>query len=360
MSRYEKQLEQARQVMADGPGEVCYASAEWVKAAEGFLPELVSASADELKSLGDYVLCIVTHNAPLWLRKGSNLAWGVRVASGEVSLFVEEPADDDCNFKIQGDHSILSNLSRIVKHDETGEEVAGRYLRQTRLLTTPDATIPPVLAKLVKSILHKMAEKTFPRYVFMTPEWAGLARQLISVRAERNAEGLKGVNFTFSEEMYGGPAWAFPDDESGGFWVRCVDGKVTIGSGVLPEEHGPADTYTIAPWMAVTPLGRTVNAVMTDEEKEEQAQYNKKAFSKDLGLDRVRVTQHSGDPMPEALSKSFGNLHDQLSKRTAGPAAADYDSSLPDVWDVPAFDRDPGYDKSWLKYDEVNIYGDEL
>ena len=358
MHRFEKHIEQAKQVMAEGPGEICYASADWVKAAQALLPKVVSSMSDDLKVLDNSVLCIVAHNAPIWLRVGSKLAWGIRVSNGEASLFEGEP--DDCNFKIEGDHSILSNLSRIVKHDETGREVAARYTKQTRLVTSPGVELPPAMKKLNEALHQKMAEKTYPRYVFMTPEWAGLARLMISVGAKRNAADLKEVSFTFSEEMYGGPAWAFPDGESGGFWVRCDQGAVTIGSGVLPTELGPADTYTIAPWMVVTPLGRTVNAVMTDEEKEEQAQYIKSAFSKDLGMERVRVTQHSGDPMPAALVKSFGDLHDELSKRTAGPAASDYDASLPDAWDVPAFDRNPDYDKSWLLYDSVNIYGEAL
>jgi hypothetical protein len=206
MHRFEKHIEQAKQVMAEGPGEICYASAEWIKAAEASLPEVVSSMSDDLKNLDNYVLCIVAHNAPIWLRVGSKLAWGIRVANGEASLFEGEL--DECDLKIEGDHSILSNLSRIVKHDDTGREVAARYTKQTRLVATPGVELPPAMKKLNETLHHKMAEKTFPRYVFMTPEWAGLARLMISAGAERNAEDLKEVSLTFSEEMYGGPAWA--------------------------------------------------------------------------------------------------------------------------------------------------------
>ena len=51
-------------------------------------------------------------------------------------------------------------------------------------------------------------------------------------------------------------------------------------------------------------------------------------------------------------------LHDELSKRTAGDLPGDYDESIKSEWATPnQFDRPDGYDKSWLKYNEVDIFG---
>ena len=43
---------------------------------------------------------------------------------------------------------------------------------------------------------------------------------------------------------------------------------------------------------------------------------------------------------------------------TAGELPGDYDDSVKSEWATPnQFDRPDGYDKSWLKYDEVDIFG---
>ena len=62
--------------------------------------------------------------------------------------------------------------------------------------------------------------------------------------------------------------------------------------------------------------------------------------------------------MPDDLGRVFLPLHDELSKRTSGELPADFDESIRDEWATPQqFDRRPDYDPSWLKYDEVDIYG---
>ena len=63
--------------------------------------------------------------------------------------------------------------------------------------------------------------------------------------------------------------------------------------------------------------------------------------------------------MPIELARVFAPLHDELSKRTSGELPADFDESIQDSWKLPqAFDRNPGYDVSWLRYDQVDIYGE--
>ena len=64
--------------------------------------------------------------------------------------------------------------------------------------------------------------------------------------------------------------------------------------------------------------------------------------------------------MPPELARVLAPLHDELSKRTSGELPADYLDVKPD-WGIPqGFDRDPDYDPSWLRYDEVDIYGEPL
>ena len=65
--------------------------------------------------------------------------------------------------------------------------------------------------------------------------------------------------------------------------------------------------------------------------------------------------------MPPELARVLAPLHDELSKRTSGDLPADYDLDVKPDWSTPqGFDRDPGYDPSWLRYDEVDIYGEPL
>jgi hypothetical protein len=67
------------------------------------------------------------------------------------------------------------------------------------------------------------------------------------------------------------------------------------------------------------------------------------------------------DFMPPDLARIFMPLHDELSKRTSGELPADFDSDIKPEWAKPlAFDRDKGYDPSWIRYDQVDIYGDPL
>jgi hypothetical protein len=63
--------------------------------------------------------------------------------------------------------------------------------------------------------------------------------------------------------------------------------------------------------------------------------------------------------MPPELGRVFLPLHDELSKRTSSELPADFDDSLKDTWSTPqGFDRDANYDTSWLRYSEVDIYGE--
>ena len=60
-------------------------------------------------------------------------------------------------------------------------------------------------------------------------------------------------------------------------------GVPTVGHGPLPEDvYGPADAKTIGEYAAVLPVGRTVAANDTDEDKAAQAEYSGAAFAAEL------------------------------------------------------------------------------
>ena len=221
-----------------------------------------------------------------------------------------------------------------------------------------------VLASVLRSLHDTMASRTMPRFVFMTPEWVSCARHILSTRAvsEKYRDGIRDVEYTFSEEFTDTPRYAFPDGSHGGFWVHCNHGAITVGAGPLPAELEPADRLTKGVYTPVVPVGRTVNAAMTPEEQEEQVTYGKAAFRFDKVAGRAPVTQSSPSErgeMPPELARIFMPLHDELSKRTSGELPMDFDSTLKPEWaSAQGFDRSESYDPSWLRYAKVDIYGE--
>ena len=62
--------------------------------------------------------------------------------------------------------------------------------------------------------------------------------------------------------------------------------------------------------------------------------------------------------MPPGLGQVMKVLHDELSYRTSGELPSDYDKSVRPEWAAPQkFDRNAGYDASWVLYDKFDIYG---
>lgn len=355
--------------MADGIGDLTFASSEWVSVAGEILAAAAARQADGLADLGRFSLCEVAHNAPAYLHAGPSLAWHAHFDGAKVSTHVGELRPEACDFKVEGDHSVMSNLGRISFHGNDPAVVAAAQARLQKLSRWEvHGNLPqhPVLGAVLRSLHDTMATLTMPRFVWMTPEWVSCARHIVTTRAasEKYADGIRNVVYTFAEEFTDTPRYAFPDGAHGGFWIRCDHGEVTVGAGPLPDELQPADALTKGVYTPVVPVGRTVNAAMTDADKEDQAQYSKAAFRRDekSGKHPVGQTSPSGrGAMPPELARILAPLHDELSKRTSGDLPADYDLDVKPDWAVPrAFDRDPDYDPSWLRYDEVDIYGDPL
>lgn len=346
--------------MADGIGDLTFASPEWVEAAQEALTAAAIEHADGLSDLGKFTLCEVAHNPPAYLHAGGSLAWHVKFNGAEVEAHPGELPAEECDLKIQGDHSIMSNLARIQNHGKDPKVVAAAQARLQKLSRWEvEGGFPEnkVLGAVLRSLHDTMAVRTMPRFVWMSREWVSSARYIVSTRAKEFADGLKDVEYTFNEVFTDAPGYAFPDGEESGFWVHCSYGEVTIGFGVLPEELGNPDFYRQMLYTPVVPVGRTVNAAMTDADKEGQAAYGKVAFGVDMG-DNKPLRQSENKTMPPGLGRVMGVLHDELSKRTSGELPSDYDETIRPEWATPfEFDRDPGYDASWLLYDQFDIYG---
>jgi len=230
--------------MADGIGDLAFASPQWVDAAREALTSAVGRYAAGLASLGAFTLCEVAHNSPAYLHCGSKLAWHAVFDGALVEVHSGELPASACDLKVEGDHSIMSNLARIQYAGRDPKLVAAAQARLHKLSRwVVHGSIPtnPVLAAVLRSLHDALAVRTLPRFVFMTPEWVSCARHILTMRAAltKYADGLSDVEYTFAEQFTQTPQYAFPDGSDGGFWVRCSYGQITVGAGPLPKELNP-------------------------------------------------------------------------------------------------------------------------
>ena len=347
--------------MANGIGSLSFASEAWVDAAAERLGAIAARHRAALADLGAFTLCEVAHNAPAYLHAGASLAWHLRFDGARAEVYAGALPADACDLKIEGDHSIMSNLGRLRLQ---GGDPAALAVARARLLKLSrwkmHGAFPKheALGVALRALHDAMSTLTMPRFVFMTPAWVTSARHILTERAARFATGLRDVTYTFAEEFTDTPRYAFPDGAHGGFWVRCERGLVTVGAGPLPEALAPADGLTKGPYALVVPVGRTVDAAMTDAEKAQRTAYNKAAFRpNDAGEYPVTQTSPSGKGrMPPALMRVFAPLHDELSKRSSGDLPTDYEADAVAPEPQP-FDRPEGYDPSWLRFDAFDIHG---
>ena len=72
------------QVMADGIGDLSFASPEWVEAAQEALGELAQQHAEGLNDV-KFTLCEVGHNPPAYLHVGGKVAWYCRFDGAKVT-----------------------------------------------------------------------------------------------------------------------------------------------------------------------------------------------------------------------------------------------------------------------------------
>ena len=337
------------------------------------------AYAAGLSATGAFTLCEVGHNAPAHMHAGPKLAWYARVDTAHRRVEcapVELPAAE-CDFKLQGDHSAMSNLARvvnagrdpaIVREAQRGGMAVGRF-RVHGAAPAPGTA----LGALLRQLHDEMAPRTLPRWAYMSPPWVAVAREIILQRC-RQAEyagKLAGEAFVFAEEFRGTPLYVSPDGVPAGFRVACTGTAVpTVGYGPAPAAHGLPDVKTAGEYAAVVPVGRTVVANYSDEDRAEASEYSRTALAKALAREGQRSVvstfspSKSGRKMPAALTGVLAALHDDISRRTSGELPSDYHpaaATTPAEWSTPQrFDRHPGYDPSWLRYDKVDIYGNPL
>ena len=352
--------------MADGVGDLSFASEPWVTEAAATLATAVAHHASGLQDLGAFTFCEVAHNPPVHLHVGAALAWHARFEGPTVRVATGELAAEECDLKIEGDHSLMSNLARLQYQGRNPTLVAAareRLMKRGRWQLHGALPQHAVLGAVLGTLHDALAARTLPRFVFMTPEWVSSARHILTERANSSkyAAGIRDVVYTFSEEFTETPAYAFPDGSHGGFWVHANHGQITVGAGPLPADRQPADALTKGPYGRVIPVGRTVEAALTDAEKEQKDAYAKMAFAPPAGTKDFPVSQTSPSgrgAMPKELMRVFAVLHDELGLRTSGELPADYDASLDADWAQPQpFDRAAGYDASWVCYDAYDIYG---
>jgi hypothetical protein len=356
-------------VMAEGIGDLTLASPEWVEAAQKALIEAVAGHEAELKDLGPFTMCVVAHNPPAFLHVESPLAWHAKFDGADVVVSEGELPADECDYKVEGDHSIMSILGHIQYHGNDPEVVSAaqtRLRKVSRWEIHGEMPDNKVLKSVFRSFRDTMAVRTMPRFVWMSPEWVSVARHIVSSRARMDefSDGIQDVEFTFSEVFTDAPRYAFPDGGDSGFWVHCSLGEVDVGAGPLPDRLGTPDYLNQLLYTPTVPVGRTVNALMTDADKVEAAAYSKVAFGVDTGernLPVVQSTPEQKGKFPPGLGAIMSVLHDELSYRTSGELPSDYDDSVRTEWASPQmFDRPDGYDPSWVLYDQVDIYGDPL
>ena len=149
--------------MADGIGDLTFASAEWVEAAREVLTETVAHNQAGLADIGEFTLCEVAHNPPAYLHAGNKLAWHARFSEAAVDVNTGELDGSECDFKVQGDHSVLSNLARIQYHGKDPGLVAAAQARLGKLTRWQiDGALPQhaALGSVLKTLHDHMAVRT--------------------------------------------------------------------------------------------------------------------------------------------------------------------------------------------------------
>ena len=351
--------------MPPGIGELTFGSEDYVKEAGKVLSNLVFEGSSLLSSAPKFTMCFVGHNPPAYLKLGEPLAWNFTINGTQVEVRVGALDEGACDLKVETDHSVLSNAARLLRtgiNPAIRDHALQRLDRVGRWQISGQWPEHAGLGHILHELHEVMAPKTMPRFTFMTPEWVTTARHILITRSmsDKYRDAIKEQNFTFSEEFTHTPKYAFPDGAHGGFWVKCVNGSFTVGAGPLPESLGPADMLTKGQYTPVVPVGRTVNAAMDEVDQKAQRAYSRVAFAPD-GDGKPPVNQSSpsgGGPMSQELGRIFIPLHDELSKRTSSELPLDFEQDVEERWaDAQPFDRDSSFDKSWLCYDTVDIYG---
>ena len=103
-------------VMPEGIGDLIFGSEEWVATASEEMTKSVEKHARGLSDLGEFTFCEVAHNPPAYLHCENKFSWHAKFSNGSVQVAVGELGAEECDYKMEGDHGIISNFSRILNH----------------------------------------------------------------------------------------------------------------------------------------------------------------------------------------------------------------------------------------------------
>ena len=145
---------------------------------------------------------------------------------------------------------------------------------------------------------------------------------------------------TFAEEFHSVPRYASSPDENLGFWVKVSKGNLVVGSGPLPRALGEPDQLTFGDYRPTLPVGRTVNAAMSEDDQQSQAGYSKSAFQYDKESERPVIQQSS--PLERArCQKSYhGSLHHYMTNSLRGRQVNSQATSRPSFHQLGLSARD--------------------
>ena len=118
--------------MARGIGDLTYGATEWIEAARSVLSTHATSLADSLEDMTPFTICVVGHNPPAYLHLGEPIAWHCTIDQANISVGFGELDVDRCDLKIAGDHSIISNIARVIYHGNDPQIVAAaRHVSQS-------------------------------------------------------------------------------------------------------------------------------------------------------------------------------------------------------------------------------------
>ena len=148
---------------------------------------------------------------------------------------------------MEGDHSVISNFSRILNYGKTpfGKSGSRRLARLSQL--HGEMSDHPYCCCL-RSMHDAMAYRPCP--VLLHPGWESARFFFRLERQAKNMESIKGI-IHFSEEFIN--TGLVPDGSHGGFWAGLIMEKLLALA--LPDGLGPADQLTKGEYVPVVPVG---------------------------------------------------------------------------------------------------------
>ena len=149
--------------MPESIGDLTFATKEWVDSARDVLDAEVDRYRDQLKVVSRHAFSQVARNAPAYLHSGNTLAYSVIFENGGAEILAEELPDDQCDMKMTGDHSLMSNMARLVfqgKDPKIVDAARNRLFSLGRWRMFGNQPSERVLHSIWQAVNDAMAERT--------------------------------------------------------------------------------------------------------------------------------------------------------------------------------------------------------